>query len=69
MANIALRVENLSDLCHCTADNAAVGAAFGYTPAVGLAEGLASLTADSAGAAAANLTVARRELALAGLLR
>jgi len=70
MSDIALRVENLSELRHCTADNAAAGLAFGYAPAVGLPEGLGRLIADAAGdAPAASATVARRELGQAGLLR
>jgi hypothetical protein len=70
MPDIAIRVENLSDLCHCTADNAAAGAAFGYAPAVGLAEGLGRLIADGAGDhPAVDLMAAHRELAQAGLLR
>ena len=70
MANIALRVENLSDLCHCTADHAAAGSALGYAPAAGLAEGLARLIANGAGDhPAADLMAAQHELAQAGLLR
>ena len=70
MADIAIRIENPSRLRHRTADNAAAGAAFGYAPAVRLAEGLGRLIADSAGDhPAADLTAARHELAQAGLLR
>jgi len=70
MSDIARRVENLSQLRHCTANNPAAGSAFGYAPAVGLAEGLGRLIADGAGDhPAADLTAARHELAQAGLLR
>ena len=70
MPDIAIRVENLSDLCHCTANNAAAGSAFGYAPAAGLAEGLGRLIANGAGIhPAADLMAARHELAQAGLLR
>jgi hypothetical protein len=70
MSNIAIRVGNLSELRHCTADNAAAGSALGYAPAVGLAEGLGRLITDGAGDhPAADLMPARRELAQAGLLR
>ena len=70
MADFALRVENLSDIRHCTADHAAAGSALGYAPAVGLAEGLGRLISDGAGDhPAADLMAARHELAQAGLLR
>ena len=71
MPDIAIRVENLSDLCHCTANNAAAGSAFGYAPAAGLVEGLGRLIADGAGGdhPAVDLMAARHELAQAGLLR
>ena len=70
MPDIAIRAGNLSDLCHCTADHAAAGAAFGYAPAAGLAAGPARLIADGAGDhPAAGLMAARHELAQAGLLR
>jgi hypothetical protein len=65
----------VGDIHHCTADNAAVSAAFGCRPTVELAAGLAKLAAADckpaacAPGAAADLTVARRELAQAGLLR
>jgi dTDP-L-rhamnose 4-epimerase len=62
----------VGDIRHCTADNAAAAAALGYMPAVDLAAGLAELAAlrvDSHEDRAADLTVARRELAQAGLLR
>jgi len=60
----------VGDIRHCTADNTAAGSAFGYAPAVGLAEKLRRLIADGAGDhPAADLTAARRELAQAGLLR
>jgi hypothetical protein len=70
MPAIAIRVENLSDLCHCTANNAAAGAAFGYAPAVRLTEWLGRLIANGAGIhPAVDLMAARHELAQAGLLR
>ena len=70
MSNIAIRVGNLSQLRHCTADNAAAGAAVGYAPAAGLAAGPARLITDGAGDhPAAGLMAARHELAQAGLLR
>jgi hypothetical protein len=63
MADIAIRIENPSRLCHRTADNAAAGAA------VGLAAGLGRLIADGAGDhPAADLMAARHELTQAGLL-
>ena len=60
----------VGDIRHCTADNAAAGAAFGYAPAAGLADGLGWLIANGAGVhPAAGLMAARHELAQAGLLR
>ena len=60
----------VGDIRHCTADNAAAGAAFGYAPAAGLTEGLGRLIADGSGDhPAAGLMAARHELAQAGLLR
>jgi dTDP-L-rhamnose 4-epimerase len=67
----------VGDIRHCTADNAAAGAALGYRPQTDLAAGLAELAAadrktaacGTATAPVADLTAARRELARAGLLR
>ncbi len=59
----------VGDIRHCTADNAAAAAAFGYAPQVDLAAGLAALAADPQAHPAADLTAAARELAQAGLLR
>jgi dTDP-L-rhamnose 4-epimerase len=59
----------VGDIRHCSADNAAAGVTLGYTPAVELAAGLATLRTDDREGPAADLTVARRELAQAGLLR
>lgn len=59
----------VGDIRHCTADNAAAAAAFGYAPQMDLAAGLAALAADRHAHPAADLTTAARELAQAGLLR
>ena len=59
----------VGDIRHCTADNAAAAAAFGYAPQMDLAAGLATLAADRHAHPAADLTAAARELAQAGLLR
>lgn len=60
----------VGDIRHCTADNGAAAADLGYRPVVDLAAGLKTLCADGAGNGGHDVaSVARRELAQAGLLR